>query len=130
MSAGTNRKRPASSTPSMDITHQIRDVSYRPVGHGGYSDIYTGVWSSQTGELKIQKIQRRLKRELRVWRGLSHRNVQRFIGIYKGIGPLPALVSPWCANGNIKSFILRQLSDPSVGPAKLDNIKLNLVRLV
>ncbi|KZV78707.1 WD40 repeat-like protein [Exidia glandulosa HHB12029] len=128
----------ASSTLSTDITKEVHDVSLRPVGHGGYSDIYTGTWSSPMGELAvaikvvraapadpgIKKIQRRLEKEISVWKGLVHHNVQKLSGLYTGVGLLPALVSPWCKNGDINSFVQRLKSHPDV---KLEKVKLDLL---
>ncbi|KZV99875.1 hypothetical protein EXIGLDRAFT_762177 [Exidia glandulosa HHB12029] len=37
-----------------NITNEIHDLSPRPVCFGGYSDIYTGVWRSESGEMKAR----------------------------------------------------------------------------
>ncbi|KAF8621358.1 hypothetical protein AX15_007832 [Amanita polypyramis BW_CC] len=48
---------------------------------------------------------RRLDREARVWHTLKHPNVLEFMGIARDLGPSVALISPFCANGNISKYI-------------------------
>ncbi|KZV94927.1 kinase-like protein [Exidia glandulosa HHB12029] len=116
-----------------DITREIRRISLRPVGFGGYSDIYTGIWRSATGEMKVaikviravpmnaesNKMPRVLRREISVWKRLRHRNIHILCGLYEGIGPLPALVSPWCENADIKSYLERHGDNPNIELLKL-----------
>jgi hypothetical protein len=43
----------------------------------------------------------RLNREAGLWRTLKHPNVHEFLGVVHNMGSLFALVSPYCAKGNI-----------------------------
>ena len=43
----------------------------------------------------------RLNREAGLWRTLKHPNVHEFIGVAHNMGSFFALVSPYCAKGNI-----------------------------
>ncbi|KZV89845.1 kinase-like protein, partial [Exidia glandulosa HHB12029] len=43
--------------------------------------------------------------EFTVWREISHENLLPLIGLYVGIGKLPAMVSPWCNHGDINAYI-------------------------
>ncbi|KZV99887.1 hypothetical protein EXIGLDRAFT_198343 [Exidia glandulosa HHB12029] len=36
-----------------NITHEVHDLSLRPVGYGGYSDIYKAVWRSPYGDMQV-----------------------------------------------------------------------------
>ena len=46
----------------------------------------------------------RLDREARVWHTIKHPNVLEFLGIVRNIGGFSALVSPYCAKGNIENY--------------------------
>jgi hypothetical protein len=43
----------------------------------------------------------RLKRETRVWHTIKHPNILEFLGVVLNMGQFPALVSPYCAKGNM-----------------------------
>ncbi|KZV86653.1 kinase-like protein, partial [Exidia glandulosa HHB12029] len=62
---------------------------------------------------------RALRREISVWKRLEHRNIHILCGLYEGIGPVPALVSPWYQNGDIKSYLQRHVDDTDVDLLKL-----------
>ena len=47
----------------------------------------------------------RLGRETRVWHTLKHPNVLEFLGIVHDMGEVFALVSPYCAKGNINGYL-------------------------
>ena len=49
-----------------------------------------------------------LKREVKIWRGLDHPNVVRFIGWMsdEGEGEISvSLISSWCDGGNVKDYL-------------------------
>ncbi|KAF8326090.1 kinase-like domain-containing protein [Cantharellus anzutake] len=49
-----------------------------------------------------------LRREMRVWKGLKHPNIVRFIGYaieHEVYGVTAALVSEWCANGTVVKYL-------------------------
>lgn len=48
---------------------------------------------------------RRLHREKQVWGSLNHQNVLPLYGYCEGFGEFGALISPWCAKGNVGSGI-------------------------
>jgi len=87
------------------------------VAFGGYADIYRGRWehggsprevaikSLQVQKNTKQKLIKRLYRELRLWHSLNHENILPLLGIFTGLGDVPALVSPWCQKGDICSYI-------------------------
>lgn len=71
----------------------------------------------------LTRVDQDLRREIRVWKTLWHRNIHFMCGFYEGIGSTPALVSPWYANGDITDYVRRHANDPDV-----DTLKLTLVR--
>ncbi|KZV99874.1 kinase-like protein [Exidia glandulosa HHB12029] len=61
---------------------------------------------------------RALKREIRVWKRLLHRNIHVMCGYYEGYGSAPALVSPWYENGDINRYIRGQAANPNIDMLK------------
>lgn len=57
--------------------------------------------SRHDDELLFQK----LRRELKVWGRLRHRNIVPLLGIVSGFGPLPSMVSPWFHNGSLTRYL-------------------------
>ncbi|KAF9231203.1 kinase-like domain-containing protein [Melanogaster broomeanus] len=51
---------------------------------------------------------KKLRRELKVWAKLQHRNVVPLLGVVSGFGLLPGMVSPWFNNGSLSSYLARQ----------------------
>ncbi|KZV79317.1 kinase-like protein, partial [Exidia glandulosa HHB12029] len=66
----------------------------------------------------------RLQREIRVWQHLDHPNVLPLYGVYfgTGFGELPALVSPWCKNGDICTFLRGRKGESAILSLKLRQI--------
>ncbi|KIO22949.1 hypothetical protein M407DRAFT_78662, partial [Tulasnella calospora MUT 4182] len=46
----------------------------------------------------------RIIREAVIWKTASHPNILPFLG-YQIVGEVPMLVSPWCQNGNLATFV-------------------------
>ncbi|KZP15419.1 kinase-like protein [Athelia psychrophila] len=105
-----------------DLTSEIKlDDPY--FAYGGYSEVYGGDWTdASTGrvtrvaikalrgvtndEESLQKIKKRLLREIGVWEQLDHPNITPFLGVVSGFGPLPAMVSPYYSEANINQYTL------------------------
>ena len=47
----------------------------------------------------------RLDCETRVWHRIDHPNVLEYLGVVLNMGKFPALVSPYCAKGNIGGYL-------------------------
>ncbi|KZV80608.1 kinase-like protein [Exidia glandulosa HHB12029] len=125
-----------STFSASNVTQYIRDVSLRPVRHGGPSDIYMGRCSMSSGHivkvaLKVHRVAgtasakliRRLNREISVWQNVNHPCIHPFLGLYWGLSSssLPAMVSPWCQNGDIMSYLAaRERSGVDISSLKLD----------
>ncbi|KAJ7884959.1 kinase-like domain-containing protein [Mycena leptocephala] len=51
------------------------------------------------------QVDRRLRREVEIWRTLKHKNVLPFIGLCDDLAPWPALLSPLCGFGHVANYI-------------------------
>jgi len=104
--------------PYRDLTGLVRKTSDLPFGTGGFSDVYMGIYQDGSGQalsvvIKVirgigmndadmkDKLLKRLKRETRVWHTIKHPNILEFLGVVLNMGQFPALVSPYCAKGNM-----------------------------
>ncbi|KAJ7048290.1 kinase-like domain-containing protein [Mycena amicta] len=92
-----------------------------PIASGGNANIYRGkltlasghiIWVAikmlrETHGTTKDDIDRRLRREVHVWKRLEHRNVLPFIGVWHDIpgAPCPALISPFCSSGNVETYL-------------------------
>jgi hypothetical protein len=47
----------------------------------------------------------RIRREVRTWATLHHKNILRFFGTTSGFGPLPAFVTPWMEHGSLTNYL-------------------------
>ncbi|KAH7928052.1 kinase-like protein [Leucogyrophana mollusca] len=47
----------------------------------------------------------RLRRELRVWKGLRHPNIVPLLGVTSGFGPYTAMVCPWMEHGTLGHYL-------------------------
>jgi len=97
------------------------------IGDGGFSDVYKGEYSSAVdagpittfvavklfrisrngghGELWPERVTKRITRESDIWFSLNHSNIQPYFGYCEGLGPSVALISPYCGNRTIMTFI-------------------------
>ncbi|KAF9466818.1 kinase-like domain-containing protein [Collybia nuda] len=108
-------------TPYKDLTTQIEIQEI--VGQGAFSTVHRGKWVDTRGTLRIvavkilrpannknnedetQLMQRRLNRESRLWGSVDHPYVLRFLGIYQPEPSLSAMVSSFCPQGNVVTFL-------------------------
>lgn len=118
-----------------NLMEEIYNMTPRPCMFGGLADVYRAAWISEDVNMhvaiKVQrsrqpdKALRRLRHEVKVWLQLDHPNVLPLCGLYFGISDLPALVSPWCNNGDIGSYLKTR-----EGEAGLWKLKLKLLQQV
>ncbi|KAL0952854.1 hypothetical protein HGRIS_007077 [Hohenbuehelia grisea] len=120
-----------------DLTGEIEREGDYPAAHGGYSDVWKGMWKRRVGEpglvkvaVKVlraqhladatrqEKLERRLHRELSLWKTLSHKNVIPLLGTTSDFGPgrapsadsgtgVKAMVCPWYDNGTVSAYMER-----------------------
>ncbi|KAI9572061.1 kinase-like protein [Boletus coccyginus] len=69
--------------------------------------------TNSNGHEDLGSHEKKLRRELRVWGRLRHRNVVPLLGVVSGFGPLPSTVSPWLRNGSLSHYLAgHQMSMP------------------
>ncbi|KAF9242817.1 kinase-like domain-containing protein [Melanogaster broomeanus] len=108
----------------VDLTDEVTKVGHHPVCHGGFSDVWKGVWTNSLGHSKAvalkflrqyqnvanaarEKLLKRLKAEIVAWHRLQHPNIAPLYGVMQAVNSI-AMVSPWCNNGTIMEYIQRE----------------------
>ncbi|KAJ7722656.1 hypothetical protein DFH07DRAFT_897892 [Mycena maculata] len=99
-------------------------LSTHPVKHGGFSNIYHGIYKNSDGDqvevaLKVLKVfedqsdderlllQAKFTKEALVWHYLKHKNIVPFLGVDSTTFPSPAraMVSPWMPLGSVLKYM-------------------------
>ncbi|KAG9045088.1 hypothetical protein FS837_007048 [Tulasnella sp. UAMH 9824] len=107
---------------------QTKDQDDKDIWRGRYSDVTKGCYKLRPKDdlyvnVAVKKLKclysdfdskkttlNMLRREVTIWLGLNHKHVLKLYG-YQST-PEPRLVSPWCAQGNLKDFILNTNTVP------------------
>lgn len=101
-------------------------VKIEQVGSGGFGDVFQGVWKRSDDEVVLVAIKsirgsvttekggepkqeqsdflKRIIRETTIWKVAQHPNILTFYG-YQIVGGEAMLVSPWCKNGSLDSYL-------------------------
>ncbi|KAI6008736.1 kinase-like domain-containing protein [Pisolithus orientalis] len=112
----------------VDLTDEVTKVGQHPVFHGGFADVWKGVWTNSAGESRVvalkflrqcygvaqdvrEKVLRRLKAEVIAWYRLQHPNIAPLYGVIQSANSM-AMVSPWCKNGTIMHYLEREDVQP------------------
>ncbi|KAF8309177.1 kinase-like domain-containing protein [Cantharellus anzutake] len=106
--------------PNLEGQFTLEDT--QRMGWGSFGDIYVGNYREIRVCIKVLKeisvfddrrwdqFLRRLKREIRVWRGLIHPNVVALFGWTSKVirdNISVSLISTWCDGGDVKSYLRR-----------------------
>ncbi|KAF7375783.1 Serine/threonine-protein kinase STY8 [Mycena sanguinolenta] len=94
-----------------------------PVNHGGFSNIYRGIYKNADGvevevalkvlrmfqdqsDAELRRIHSKFSKEALVWHYLKHKNIVPFIGVDSTNFPSPrkAMVSPWMPLGSVLKY--------------------------
>ncbi|KAF9235487.1 kinase-like domain-containing protein [Melanogaster broomeanus] len=67
----------------------------------------------ECGGSEVERRNKRLRRELKVWEQLDHENILPLWGVVSGFGPMLAMVSPWAENGTLTSYLHRHQRLPT-----------------
>ncbi|KAJ7466228.1 kinase-like domain-containing protein [Mycena galericulata] len=106
--------------PPPNIGARIKTTAH-PVANGGFASVYEGWYERETGlkehvavkviqkrdEVDEAKLNKRLRREIKVWGSLQHRNVIELTGITFEHGPFMSMVCPWMDGGTLSAYIQR-----------------------
>ncbi|KAJ7166663.1 TKL/TKL-ccin protein kinase [Mycena filopes] len=106
----------------LDLTGQVRREGSYPQAHGGFADVWKGVWDRQPDRwvaVKVlrsrlddpqmeAKMNKRLARELSVWKRLDHKHVLKLLGTVSDFGPYDSMVCPWLEQGSVSKFMERR----------------------
>ncbi|KAL0950321.1 hypothetical protein HGRIS_010295 [Hohenbuehelia grisea] len=113
---------PERSPTLSDLSGQVKRQGQYPAAHGGFADIWICDWSivGGTGSKKVavkvlrcpndheeerDKLNKRLRRELRVWAHLKHPQILPLFGVVSDFGPYLSMVCPWKENGNLNRYL-------------------------
>ncbi|KAJ7278948.1 TKL/TKL-ccin protein kinase [Mycena rebaudengoi] len=105
----------------LDLTGQVRREGSYAQAHGGFADVWKGVWNRQPDRwvaVKVlrsrlddpqveAKMNKRLARELGVWKRLDHKHVLKLIGTVSDFGPYDSMVCPWLEQGSVSKYMER-----------------------
>ncbi|KAG8916482.1 hypothetical protein FRC00_012266, partial [Tulasnella sp. 408] len=95
-------------------------VDKRKLAAGAFADVHQGQWlrpGRRPVTVAIKRVtlpgknipedqfQTRIKRETVIWKMAKHPNILPFIGYQVDKTGTPMLVSPWCQNGNLESYV-------------------------
>ncbi|KAJ7452786.1 kinase-like domain-containing protein [Mycena galericulata] len=111
-----------SAKPPPNIGARIKTTAH-PVANGGFASVYEGWYERETGlkevcihscpgsflRIDVSKhvAVKRLRREIKVWGSLQHRNVIELTGITFEHGPFMSMVCPWMDGGTLSAHIQR-----------------------
>ncbi|KAG8839019.1 hypothetical protein FRC18_001389 [Serendipita sp. 400] len=117
LTAEEEEKETMLSSEPMDLTGRIKKLLDPPIALGGTSDIFYGEWQLSSPKKvavkvlrtthvnRISTVQRRLRREMKLWWMCRHRNVVPLYGFASDFSGLDAMISPWMKNGSASAFI-------------------------
>ncbi|KAG1906932.1 kinase-like domain-containing protein [Suillus fuscotomentosus] len=101
----------------VDLTGHILRLDDHPVAGGSFGNVYRGIYQTTSGQIQVAVKAlrflpsaddiRRIRREIKIWMKLKHRNIVPFIGVTARFGPPEtiSLVSPWIPNGTLTNFL-------------------------
>ncbi|KAJ6501810.1 TKL/TKL-ccin protein kinase [Mycena vulgaris] len=106
----------------LDLTGQVQREGNYPQAHGGFADVWKGVWDRQPDRwvaIKVlrsrlddpqmeAKMNKRLARELGVWKRLDHKHVLNLLGTVSDFGPYDSMVCPWLEQGSVSKYMERR----------------------
>ncbi|CAE7064204.1 unnamed protein product [Rhizoctonia solani] len=128
-------------TKFVQVCRGAQDL-YEEAGLGGSADIFSGEYAKKDGEVtrvaikciralnlemdaekQLERLQKKLLRELKVWRTLSGgANIIELLGIMNGIGPLPSFVCELCP-WNLQDYLERKTPPPRHTKMMMDTLR-------
>ncbi|KAF9000289.1 kinase-like domain-containing protein [Cyathus striatus] len=114
---------PSSIVPEAPVTNLSgcieRKMDY-PLYGGGHADVHVAVlkYDGEEKDVAVKvirahtyrevnrwKIDKRLRREVRVWACLNHPNIVPLLGITRDFGPYTSMVCPWMEDGDLHNYL-------------------------
>ncbi|KAJ6471534.1 kinase-like domain-containing protein [Mycena sanguinolenta] len=107
----------ADPAPPRNLSTVVQ-IGNHPVANGGFAWVYQGTWDDD-GVIKnvavkvirkqdgtdLIKLNKRLRREVKVWNRLSHENILELYGVSYDHGPFASMICPWMEGGTLSAFI-------------------------
>ncbi|KAG6915906.1 hypothetical protein DXG01_009373, partial [Tephrocybe rancida] len=106
----------------LDLTGMVAKQGRYASAHGGFSDVWKGVWHDgdrpRNVAVKVlrtkiddpeleEKMIRRLRRELNIWKNLDHPHILSLLGTTSDFGHYSSMVCPWMENGSASKHMER-----------------------
>ncbi|KAK0471351.1 TKL/TKL-ccin protein kinase [Armillaria novae-zelandiae] len=106
----------------LDLTGKVTREGRFPEAHGGFADVWKGIWMDGQHERRVaikvlrsrvdnpemeEKMKLRLWRELNMWKKLDHPNILPLLGVVSDFGRYDAMICPWLDNGSVTSYMER-----------------------
>ncbi|KAK0213720.1 TKL/TKL-ccin protein kinase [Armillaria fumosa] len=106
----------------LDLTGKVTREGRFPEAHGGFADVWKGIWMDGQHERRIaikvlrsrvdnpemeEKMKLRLWRELNMWKKLDHPNILPLLGVVSDFGRYDAMICPWLDNGSVTKYMER-----------------------
>ncbi|KAJ7726953.1 TKL/TKL-ccin protein kinase [Mycena metata] len=102
-----------------ELAGRVSLECFFPFASGGNANIYRGrLQLSDIHSIRVaikmirlpedeaaEHVERRLRREVTIWRGLKHKNVLPFFGLSEDVAPRPVLISLLCEFGHIATYL-------------------------
>jgi len=100
-----------------DLTSTVRRMNNFATQSGDFGDVWecnllsggshrkVAVKAIKTKPEEIEYHLKKLRRELRIWCKLDHRNVVPLLGVVSDFGHLLSMVSPWLSNGSLHKYL-------------------------
>ncbi|KAF5382664.1 hypothetical protein D9615_002721 [Tricholomella constricta] len=113
---------PSNTSSLLDLTGKITREGRYPSAHGGFSDVWKGVWHDDDRERNVavkvlrsriddpemeEKMIRRLQRELSIWKNLDHPHILSLHGTASDFGHYSSMVCPWMEHGSVSKHMER-----------------------
>ncbi|KAJ8697496.1 hypothetical protein PTI98_004299 [Pleurotus ostreatus] len=93
------------------VANSTRAVNGRPAGQKLAVKVIRSFTDNQCDYMK--KLDKRLWREVIIWKELEHKNILPLLGVVRGFGPYVSMVCPWMAKGSLTQYLGRQGSELS-----------------
>ncbi|KAF4574302.1 hypothetical protein EYR36_005635 [Pleurotus pulmonarius] len=85
------------------VANSTRAVNGKPAGQKLAVKVIRSFTDSQCDYMK--KLDKRLRREVVIWKGLEHKNILPLLGVVRGFGPYVSMVCPWMAKGSLTQYL-------------------------